>query len=198
MGPNFGELETSVCGQVAQRNKIKILKLALFFSDTTKFLSAILNFWLWDVGLLCWRGYQAHRSVRKVMMKFSKIAYLHAVEIMLVYARLGGLKIWCGTKNLRCGANSRWESCDAKISWDRCLSSQPSARPWGQAEYLCFQGLSFWIVFDLAKCQLFVTKVVHIKIVLLLGRLVASILSASSYEEMTPHWSQGCNMESLW
>ena len=51
---------------------------------------------------------------------------------------------------------------------------------------------------DVSSLGFLTLLVVHLKIVLLLGRLVASILSASSYEEMTPHWSQGCNMESLW
>ena len=74
----------------------------------------------------------------------------------------------------------------------------PLKAPEDKQSICVFKDYLFEFVFDLAKGQLFVTKVVHIKIVLLLGRLVASSLSASSYEELDPHWLQGCNMESLW
>ena len=40
-------------------------------------------------------------------MILRKIAYLHAVEIMLVYTSLGNLKIRCGAKDFRCGAKVR-------------------------------------------------------------------------------------------
>ena len=43
----------------------------------------------------------------KNAMILSKIAYLRAVEITLVYTRLGDLKIRCGAKDLGCGTNRR-------------------------------------------------------------------------------------------
>ena len=50
------------------------------------------------------RGYQAHRSARNAMIL---IAYLNAVEIMLIKTRLGDLKISWGAKDLGYGIKSR-------------------------------------------------------------------------------------------
>ena len=72
------------------------------FSVTPKFHSATPNFWLLCVALRKFRcGTRKFRCdakeiyVEEVMI-FSKIAYLHAVELMFVYIRLE-----------RCGAKSR-------------------------------------------------------------------------------------------
>ena len=46
------------------------------------------------------------RSARYAMI-LSKIAYLHAVEIKLVYTRFRDLKSRCGAKDFRRGAISR-------------------------------------------------------------------------------------------
>ena len=51
-------------------------------------------------------NYRAHRSARNAMI-LSKTAYLYEVEIMLVYTRLRDLEIMFGTRDSRCGANSR-------------------------------------------------------------------------------------------
>ena len=56
-------------------------------------------------------------SVRKLRCGANEVLrqifHLHAVEMVLVYTRLGDLKTRCGAKDFRCGANSRRERSGA-------------------------------------------------------------------------------------